>query len=259
MGKRSRLSENKRRSYQKQKKRQKMEAQLSKTSHSDPDSAGTGNDARTCLGPSTSATAYSTFESETTHYHVDLCSDHAIDEGSPFASHASVADPESPESPRSLRDLSWTTTDESGDDDPPNTVQDSFAQDSSPCATGSSSTIMGQSERDAMPVIVVDKKRKLEVHITDPEYQCLPGSEVLKLSTQEYLRRLYERETKSGVAMKCMRDRIETLEKKLLLKEKSSKIEKTKAVAEVTKFWRNCIVEGNTHGGKMVKKALKKK
>ena len=62
-----------------------------KTSHSDPDSAGTGNDVRaSCLGPSTSATAYSTFESEPTHYHVDLWRDDAIDEGSPFASNASV-------------------------------------------------------------------------------------------------------------------------------------------------------------------------
>ena len=68
-----------------------MEAQPPKTSHSDPDSAGTGNDARaSCLGPSTSTTVYSTFESEPTHYHVDLWSDDAIDEGSPFASHASV-------------------------------------------------------------------------------------------------------------------------------------------------------------------------
>ena len=62
-----------------------------KTSHSDPDSAGTGNDVRaSCLGPSTSATAYSTFESEPTHYHVDLWSDDAIDEGSPFASNGTV-------------------------------------------------------------------------------------------------------------------------------------------------------------------------
>ena len=35
-------------------------------------------------------------------------------------------------------------------------------------------------------------------------------------------------------------------------------MEKEAAVTEVTKFWRDSIMEGNTYGGKMVKAALKK-
>jgi hypothetical protein len=41
-----------------------------------------------------------------------------------------------------------------------------------------------------MPIVVVDKKRKLEVHISDPEYERLPGAEIVKLSTEEYFIKL---------------------------------------------------------------------
>ena len=33
-----------------------------------------------------------------------------------------------------------------------------------------------------MPIVVVDKKRKLEVHISDPEYERLPGAEIVKVT-----------------------------------------------------------------------------
>jgi len=55
-----------------------------------------------------------------------------------------------------------------------------------------------------------------------------------------------------------LRDCVETLEKELSVKEKSLRIEKEAAVREVTKFWRDSIVEGGTRGGKMVRKALGK-
>ena len=37
------------------------------------------------------------------------------------------------------------------------------------------------------------------------------------------------------------------------------KLEKNKTVAEVTKFWRNTIMMGESYSGKIVKAALKKK
>ena len=51
-----------------------------------------------------------------------------------------------------------------------------------------------------------------------------------------------------------MRDRVETLERELSIKEKSLRIEKEAAVREGTKFWRDSIVEGGIHGGKIGRK-----
>ena len=62
-------------------------------------------------------------------------------------------------------DLSWSNTDESENDDP------NFGRDGSPCPAVASSS--------AIALIVVDEKRKLEVHTSDPEYQHLPGAQVL--------------------------------------------------------------------------------
>lgn len=79
------------------------------------------------------------------------------------------------------------------------TTDESESDDTSPRPVNSP---MGQTEDT--PLIVVDKKRKLEVYVSDPDYQRLPGSEVLKLSTQ-YFRRLREREKGSSDTMKCLR------------------------------------------------------
>ena len=60
------------------------------------------------------------------------------------------------------------------------------------------------------------------------------------------------------MTIKCLRDEVETLKKELSVKEQACKIEKKEAVTEVTKFWRDAILEGNTHAGKMVNAALKR-
>ena len=89
----------------------------------------------------------------------------------------------------------------------------------------------------------------------------LPGAEVLRLSTDEYFKRFHKQETKKNTALRveleCMRGKIETLRKEILVKDKLSKIEKNRAVEEVTKFWRNSTLEGETYGGKMVHAALR--
>ena len=157
-------------------------------------------------------------------------------------------------SPNLCCDLS-TTTDESKND--LSTTTDESENDDTSLSRPVNSP-MGQNE-DITPLIVVDKKRKLEVYISDPDYQRLPGSEVLKLSTQEYFRRLHEHEKRTSDTMKCLRDKVETLERQLSIKEKACKIEKEEAIKEVTKFWGNSIIEGNTRSGKMVRAALKRR
>ena len=160
-----------------------------------------------------------------------------LDPQTPPASHAQTAS-SSPE-------CSWITTDESTDDDP------TFSRSISPPLD------IAENE-DPACLIVVDKERKLEVYISDPDYQQLPGAEVLKLSTQEYFWRVHDHERRTNVTIKCLRDEVETLKKELSVKEQACKIEKKEAVTEVTKFWRDAILEGNTHGGKMVNAALKR-
>ena len=136
-------------------------------------------------------------------------------------------------------DLSWTNTDESDNDDP------DFG---SLCPTVLSSTAIAQNKKDALPLLVVDEKSKVEVHISDPEYQHFSEAEVLKIATVEDFRRLQKHETRPNLAINCFRDRIETLEKEVSRKEKTLKIEKEAAITEIIKFWRNCIMEGNTCG-----------
>ena len=105
-----------------------------------------------------------------------------------------------------------------------------------------------------LPIVVVDKKRKLEVHISDPEYESLPGAEVLKLNAEEYFRQVEDQKRKTTMTIKCLRNKVEKLEKELLTKEESLRIEKQESVSRVREFWRN-LIEGNTHGGKMVRAA----
>ena len=108
---------------------------------------------------------------------------------------------------------------------------------------------------DELPLVVVDKKRKLSVYISDPEYCTLPGAEILKLSTEEYFRRVDEHKRKSSLTIRSLRNKIETLQKEVSIKENTHKIEKEEAVHRVSRFWRN-FIEGDTHGGRMVRAAL---
>ena len=78
----------------------------------------------------------------------------------------------------------------------------------------------------------------------------------MKLSMEEYVERL---EQKSKIVLRCLRDRVEALQKELSDVKQYSCIEKDKAVREVRTFWRDSILEGGSHGGKMVKAALNKK
>ena len=62
-------------------------------------------------------------------------------------------------------------------------------------------------------MIVHENKRKLEVVISDPEVSNFRGSEVLKLWMEEYIERLHAKEQKSKIVIKCLRDRVESLQK----------------------------------------------
>lgn len=115
------------------------------------------------------------------------------------------------------------------------------------------------SDSEFIPVVVCDKKRKIEVHISDPEVANLPGSEVLKLSAKEYIKRLNDKEDKSKIVIKCLRNRVESLQKEVSDVKQFSQISKAKAVEEVTKIWRDKILECGSYGGKMLNAALKKK
>ena len=120
-------------------------------------------------------------------------------------------------------------------------------------------SLMKELTETELPVVICDTKRKLEVHITDPEAEKLRGSEVLKLSMKQYIERLHEKEKESKVAMKCLRDRVESLQKEVSDVAQSSHLIKDKAVREVRKFWRDSILEEGSRGGKMVKVALRNK
>ena len=136
MGKRSRQSQKTRRSYQKQRKRRKLEEKI------------TGELLQIDTAASSAASTH-------------------LDPQMPPASHAQTAS-SSPE-------CSWITTDESTDDDP------TFSRSISPPLD------IAENE-DPACLIVVDKERKLEVHISDPDYQQLPGAEVLHKNTSgEYM------------------------------------------------------------------------
>lgn len=46
---------------------------------------------------------------------------------------------------------------------------------------------------EELPIVVVDKQRSLEVHLS-PELQGIKGAEVLRLSTEEYFSRIQQQE-----------------------------------------------------------------
>ena len=71
---------------------------------------------------------------------------------------------------------------------------------------------------EEFPMIVEDQKHSIEVHLS-PDLDNFRGSEVLKLSTEEYFRRLQERERWKNLAIKCLRNKVEELKEELVSKE----------------------------------------
>ena len=61
---------------------------------------------------------------------------------------------------------------------------------------------------------------------------------------------------KSQITIRCLRDKVERLEKELSITENSFKIKKEEAVSRVRNFWRNLIV-GDTHGEKWFRQQVK--
>ena len=74
-------------------------------------------------------------------------------------------------------------------------------------------------------MIVVDEHRGLEIHLF-ADMECHRGAQILKLSTKEYFRRMLEKEKKTKIALKCLRNKLETLKKELITKEHSLMKEK---------------------------------
>lgn len=121
-----------------------------------------------------------------------------------------------------------------------------YSQDKrSPSVTASLMKELNETEK--FPVIVHENKRKLQVLITEPEIANFRGSEVLKLSMKEYVDRLHTKEQKSKIVIKCLRDRVEAVQKEVNDVKQSSLTEKVKAIQEVRKFWRDSILEGSSY------------
>ena len=125
---------------------------------------------------------------------------------------------------------------------------------SSPPPTPSSAMASATLLQNNTPIVVLDRTRKLEVQIYDPEYKRLPGTEILKLSTEEYFRRFKDDKSKALKTIKHLNNRVEMLQRELSIKEKAFKVEKEEDVSEVRKLWKN-LVEGNTRSGKIVQMA----
>ena len=111
---------------------------------------------------------------------------------------------------------------------------------------------------EEFPMIVEDRRRSIEVHLSPHLEENFRGSGVLKLSTEEYFRRIQERESKKNLAIKCLRNKVEELNKELVSKEHTLRKEKEEAVSRVRYFWRDNILEGRSHGGKMVRASLQR-
>ena len=111
-------------------------------------------------------------------------------------------------------------------------------------------------DKDPHPLVVIDEGRRLQVHITGTDGSQSRGSGVLKVSTEEYFKQVHERETKSKLVIRTLRDRVEVLERDAVEKERLFQIEKEEAVGRVRMFRRNKLIEGESRGGKMVHTAV---
>lgn len=108
---------------------------------------------------------------------------------------------------------------------------------------------------EEFPMIVESRRHCIQVHLS-PSLGNFGGSEVLRLSTEEYFRRIQERERRKNLTIKCLRNKVEELNKDLVSKEHTLRKEKEEAVCRVRSFWRDNILEGCSHGGRMVRAAL---
>ena len=69
------------------------------------------------------------------------------------------------------------------------------------------------------------------------------------------------KETNGKLAIRCLRNQVEELKKKLATQEQQLQKEKRETIATVRDFWRDNVLEGGSRGGgggKMVKAALNK-
>ena len=196
MGKRSKEKQRDRRRCQKQKKCNKIKTTGSQLSSVIPEvlPAGTSLNAQ-CANP-----------------------DRHVDE---FA-----ADSQSVRGPGSCSPLFGS---DSSPSSPPSSLTSSYYFQPSRCVSPPPSSPF-ESE---LPIVVVDKKRKLEVHISDPEYESLPGAEVLKLNAEEYFSQVDDQKRKTTMTIKCLRNKVE---KELSTKEESLRIEKQESVSRVREF-----------------------
>ena len=107
----------------------------------------------------------------------------------------------------------------------------------------------GASKNSKFPMIVEDQRRCIEVYLS-PHSEKFQGLEVLKLSTKE------QRESRKDLAIKCLRNKVEELNKELVSKEHTLRKEKEEAVSRVRSFWRDNIIEGCSRSGRMARASL---
>ena len=111
-------------------------------------------------------------------------------------------------------------------------------------------------EIESKNIVVVDDPRSIEVRLLSANDHR--GSGVLRLSSEEYFRRMQVKETNGKLAIRCLRNQVEELKKKLATQEQQLQKEKRETIAAVREFWRDNVLEGGSRGGKMVKAALNK-
>lgn len=116
-------------------------------------------------------------------------------------------------------------------------------------------SVMEATTQEEFPMIVEDERRGIEVHL-HPGLKEFRGAEVLKLSTKEYFRRVQRRENKKNLVITSLRNTVEALKYELITKEQALKREKDEAASRIRVFWREKILEGRAHGGRMVKASL---
>ena len=141
---------------------------------------------------------------------------------------------------------------------PPSSNEDDTDMGIEPAKEGTSiASCVWKATEEEFPMIVEDRSRSIQVHLS-PDLDYFRGSDVLKLSTKEYFRRIQQRESQKNLAIKCLRNKVEELNKELVSKEHTLRKEKEEAVSRVRSFWRDNLLEGRSHGGRMVRAALQR-
>lgn len=110
---------------------------------------------------------------------------------------------------------------------------------------------------DGHPAFVTDEKRAVVVQVTNSAHRGSSG--LLRVSMEEYFKRIHKREEKALELCKLMRDRIEELETSLLdSKARIMKMHRQnqRKIEKVRYFWRNKIYEGSCRSGRMLMAAM---